>query len=92
MLKVMDFLKKRMSYDYLFKHLVEYERLKKILFNVDQLTLFENLPKINLEDIIEKSTVMNRGHYKKIMREVSIKGEDNINSNLLKYFKYKLYE
>jgi hypothetical protein len=90
--KVIDFVNKRMSYDNMFRHLVEYERLKKILFNVDQLALFENLPKMTLEDIQDRPTVMNRGNYKKIVREIKRNGEDTVNNNLLKHFKHNIFD
>jgi hypothetical protein len=88
MYKVDDFLKNRMSYDYLFKLIVEYDRLKTTLFTVEQHTLFENMPKISLDDLQDRSNILNKANLKKLLKEVRVKGAENINDNLLKYFKY----
>lgn len=89
MYKVEEFLKKRMSYDYLFKLIVEYDRLKMTLFTHEQHTLFENLPRISLDDLQDKTNILNAANLKKLLRDVSMRGEENINYNLLKYFKCK---
>jgi hypothetical protein len=60
-----------MSYEFLFKHLLEYDLLKKVLMNENQIYLFDHIPKIDLDKletdpgekdidkILEESTALN---------------------------------
>ena len=52
-------LKKQMSYENLFQHLIHYERLKKILLSTEQSNLIGNLLKVNSGEFNAFSSIKN---------------------------------
>jgi hypothetical protein len=77
--------KKRMSYDYILKMLIQFERFKKIFFSEEQFLLFENLPKIKFDEFQDNCTGEKLELEKKI-KLLSSEKSDNINKNILNIF------
>ena len=80
-----NIIKKKMSYNYIFRHLIQYERLKKILLTQEQLILIDNLPKIKLNEMnhihIDGNELRNN------VQVVNSNLEDKINNRLMSIFK-----
>jgi hypothetical protein len=79
-------LKKRMSYENIFRTLMQYERFKNLLLNEEQSILIENLPKMKFDEIkeihdLDQSELANNVHL------INLNSQDMINSKLLKIFK-----
>ncbi len=81
-----EMLKTRMSYDYIFKHLINYERLKRILLSEEQANLIDNLPKIKLEEITDYSS-LNKNEIARSIQMIYSTKKDSINEKLKKIFK-----
>jgi hypothetical protein len=81
-----EMLKTRMSYDYIFKHLIQYERLKRILLSEEQTVLIDNLPKIKLEEITDYSS-LNKNELARNIQLIYVDKKDKVNEKLKKIFK-----
>ncbi len=81
-----DVLRKKMSYENIFRTLIQYERVKKILFNEEQLILIENLPKIKFSEV-KDNVEINKSELTKNVHLINYNSSDKINSKLLKIFK-----
>ena len=86
LLAVEEMLKTRMSYDYIFKHLIQYERLKRILLSEEQTVLIDNLPKIKLEEITDYSS-LNKNELARNIQLIYVDKKDRVNEKLKKIFK-----
>jgi len=81
-----EMLKSRMSYDYIFKHLIQYERLKRILLSEEQALLIDNLPKIKLEEITDYSS-LSKNELVRNIQMIYVDKKDKVNEKLKKIFK-----
>jgi hypothetical protein len=77
---------KYMSFDNILTHLLQYERLRKILFSKEQLILIDNLPKLTL-DSIEESSPINKNELINYVHFIESNKNDKINQKLLDIFK-----
>ena len=81
-----DILRKKMSFENIFRTLIQYERVKKILFNEEQLILIENLPKIKFSEV-KDNVEINKSELTKNVHLINYNSSDKINNKLLKIFK-----
>jgi hypothetical protein len=80
-----NIIKKKMSYDYIFRHLIQYERLKKILLTHEQLILIDNLPKIKLKEVTHIH--VDGSELTKNVQIINSNLDDKINKRLMSIFK-----
>ena len=80
-----DILKKKMSYDNIFRHLIQYERLKKVLFTEDQNKLINNFPKVQVKTLIDQP-LLDKNELLQTVSSIDMNCQDKINKNLLNIF------
>ena len=80
-----NIIKKKMSYDNIFRHLIQYERLKKILLTQEQLILIDNLPKIKLKEM--NQIHIDGNELTKNVQVINSNLDDKINKRLMSIFK-----
>ena len=84
-IKAEEILKKKMSYDNIFRHLIEHERLKKILLSEEQFVLMNNLPKVKVDAVITEP-VLQTDELNHKLHLINMNRQDKINRKLLKFF------
>jgi len=80
-----NIIKKKTSYDNIFRHLIQYERLKKILLTQEQLILIDNLPKIKLKEM--NQIHIDGNELTKNVQVINSNLDDKINKRLMSIFK-----
>ncbi len=76
-----NILKKKMSYDNIFRHLIQYERLKKVLFTEDQNTLINNLPKVKVKELVDES-LKDKNELTQLVNSVDLNSQDNFSKKI----------
>ncbi len=76
---------KFMSYENIFEHLIQYERLKKILLSDEQRYVLDNLPKMKVEQLIE-DTVPDKDELLKNIEFIQVNKRIDVNKKLITFF------
>jgi hypothetical protein len=76
-----NILKKKMSYDNIFRHLIQYERLKKVLFTDDQNTLINNLPKVKVKELVDEP-LKDKNELTQLVNSVDLNSQDKFSKKI----------
>ena len=76
---------KYMSYENILEHLIQYERLKKVLLSDEQCYVLDNLPKLKVEQLNEK-TAPDKDNLLKNIEYIQIHKRIDVNKKLITFF------
>ena len=76
---------KYMSYENLFEHLIQYERLKNVLLSDEQRYVLDNLPKMKVEELKE-NIIPDKDELMKNIQFIQIHRQIEVNKKLINFF------
>ena len=76
---------KYMSFENLFEHLIQYERLKKVLLSDEQRYVLDNLPKLKV-GALQENTVPDKDELMKNIQFIQVNKQIEVNKKLITFF------